>query len=135
AIIGRLADRLKSPSPSVRQAAQDVLVDVGAAAVPALVARLHRKGGPVVKARVAEVLGLVGRRLDDCERTEVFFELEIAMGTAKDRAGGEAGAKALAGFCPGILGGDRVDPALVPGRPAVRQLGERKAPESTNTSG
>jgi HEAT repeat protein len=123
-IVGSLADRLKNPNAKVRQAAQDVLVDIGAPAVPVLVARLHRKGGSAVKARVAETLGRIGPRLDGPAFTELFFELEIARGTSPDPATAAACARALARMSPSARSGRKADAAgASPGGPEPRSPG------------
>jgi hypothetical protein len=108
-IVGRLADRLKSRSASARQAAQAALVGIGAPAAQVLIGRLRRKGSPLVKARVAQTLGLIGPRLDGPAFVEVFFELEIAQGTSPDPMTVVACAQALARMSPVVRFGRRAE--------------------------
>lgn len=120
-IIDRLADRLKNPNAKVRQAAQDASVEIGAPAVRVLVPRLYRKGGSAVKARVADLLGRIGPRLDGPAFTELYFELEIALGTSRDPATVAARGRALARMSPAARSGQKADtPGGSPEEPEAR---------------
>jgi len=99
-IVGRLADHLKSRSAPVRQAVQAALVEIGAPAVPVLVARLRRKGGLVIKGRIGQTLGLLGPRLVGPEFATLFFDLDTARLRSSDPATAAACAIALSMLSP-----------------------------------
>jgi hypothetical protein len=133
-VIARLADRLKHPNASVRQAAEAVLVEIGPAAVPTLVARLQRRGAPISKERVADLLGRIGRRLDEDGRAELYLDLNAALGVAQDEAAQVAIIRALSWLAPALNTGGRVATAAEL-RAEAERYGPAWASESGGTAG
>jgi hypothetical protein len=112
-VIDRLADRLRNPNAKVRQTAEAVLIEIGPAAVPELVGRLYQCGGPVTKVRVADLLGRIGRRLDEGRRAELYLDLEAALGIAHEEAVEVAIIRSVTQLSPALNPGGRVATAAV----------------------
>jgi hypothetical protein len=78
-LIERLIDQLKGKRDAVRRAATDVVADLGPAAVPILVSKLHGARTAEGQLRLVELLVALGRAVPPATRGQIQMDLLAAL--------------------------------------------------------
>jgi hypothetical protein len=96
AVASRLLRFLTSRNTVRRQQARATLIDFGISVIPALTHELCTSRSVKRRIQVAELLGVIGEKLEPIERANLYCQLDVVICTARQREVVEAVMKAVA---------------------------------------